>query len=172
MRYTIIPAVLLILNIVPTYPQNQLKAYTILGQEITCKPSSIVIYYNTISCHACMELLLSCCKEITQQDSSINLYILIEGSDYIGTMRSSTTSLLDYASAEEMPKVIYDLNPTIEQCYKNQFNISMSPSVLVFRNDMKPTHISYKKMFGRTYNKDKINKLILKAIHKSKEQDT
>ncbi|MBR5831311.1 MAG: hypothetical protein IKY79_01710 [Bacteroidales bacterium] len=166
MRYTIVVAILFFLNMGMVYPQNHLKVYNILGQEITYKPdaTNIVICYNTTSCHACMELLLHCCIEIRRQDTSVNLYVLLEGSKDIGVMRASTTSLSSYVPRDEKIEVIYDLNPIKRKSYFSKYHISMSPSVLIFMDNKKTKYISYEEMFGKSYDKNKINALILNQI--------
>ena len=104
------------------------------------------IVYHTNSCSACMQnlsnFLVNQCNE-----NKINLVVLISG-DNVSIMRAQTMALSNYFDKDNIPLVVYDLNPDKEKQYISKHKIEQFPCIMLFPPKEEEIYMSYVQLFG------------------------
>lgn len=142
--------------------------YNIKGEPVEIAGKSVVICYSTNICHACMISLVDYCQNLSLQHPDVNFYVLIKGIPSISAMREQTTALYDYFNRDELPDILYDLNPKERKRYFNRYRMKHFPAMMLFSSEKdKHVYIPYGKLFEDTehsiivseYTKNKIHKI-------------
>ncbi len=143
------------------------NVYNIKGKPVEIAGKSVVICYNTNICHACMISLVDYCQTLSSQHPDIKLYILIKGIPAISAMREQTTALYDYFNRDELPNILYDLNPKERKQYFYRYRMKHFPAMLLFSSEKgKHVYIPYEKLFEDTEHSIIVSEYTENEIHK------
>lgn len=127
---------------------NGQNLYTIKGEPAEITEKSVVICYGTEICHACMISIVDYCQSLSTQHPDVKFYVLLKGISAISAMREQTIALYDYFNRNELPTVLYDLNPKERKRYFIKHKIKHFPALLLFSSEKgKHVYIPYGKLF-------------------------
>lgn len=130
--------------------QNLPFGYNLKGEEIvdSNRTATMVIYYGSPACHACMEQLAAYATKWAAAENGRHVYVMLPCSDLL-FMRQEAASLKAFFPEGVKPNVIYDLNPDPAQRYQNLYDIHHFPTLFFYREDGTMEFFPYEKLFRR-----------------------
>lgn len=122
--------------------------YTITGQQEAVPDSAkvLVLCYDQIMCHDCFIAAAAFCNEYVAEHMDVQFVIMVKGMSLF-QMRSATSDLLHYFAKQDVPKVVYDLNPKERKRLFRRYKVNYAPCLFVFSSPKDPLFIPYERLF-------------------------